>query len=177
MPAPKDIIKYQQWKNKISLALKGIKRLPITEEHRKRLSESHNGQIVSKETRKKMSNFRKGKPSSALGKRWKNTEETIKKRIESRSKFYDKNGRKSPINKLIRRSLEYKLWREAVFKRDNWTCQFCGKRGNGEIHPDHIKPFAFYPELRFAIDNGRTLCVPCHKKTDTWGVHQGRKVV
>jgi hypothetical protein len=77
-------------------------------------------------------------------------------------------GGVTPINKRIRHSLEFRLWREAVFKRDNWTCVWCGKRG-GILHPDHIKPFALFPELRFAIDNGRTLCVDCHKKTDTWG--------
>lgn len=74
----------------------------------------------------------------------------------------------TPINKLIRKSVEYKLWRKAVFERDNYTCIFCGERG-GELHPDHIKPFALFPELRFAIDNGRTLCKSCHMKTDTWG--------
>lgn len=74
----------------------------------------------------------------------------------------------TPENKLLRRSKEFKLWREAVFKRDDWICQECKIRG-GELHPHHIKPFAFFPELRFAIDNGITLCKGCHMKTDTWG--------
>ena len=77
-------------------------------------------------------------------------------------------GGKTESNKLIRQSLEYRLWRESVFKRDNWICIWCGKKG-GELAPDHIKPFCDYPELRFAIDNGRTLCHECHKKTDTYG--------
>lgn len=78
----------------------------------------------------------------------------------------------TPINKAIRSSLEYKLWKRAVFKRDNWICIWCCKRSAKGIkvtlNADHIKPFAHYPELRFAIDNGRTLCVPCHKTTDTY---------
>ena len=72
------------------------------------------------------------------------------------------------INFKIRNSLEYKLWRESVFKRDNFTCIWCGNNKSGNLNADHIKPFALYPELRFAIDNGRTLCVECHKKTDTY---------
>lgn len=31
---------------------------------------------------------------------------------------------------------------------------------------------AFFPELRFELTNGRTLCKLCHMKTDTWGRHK-----
>ena|SRR3990167_10861583 len=76
------------------------------------------------------------------------------------------------VNKIIRGSFKYKLWREAVFKRDNYTCVWCNIRsGNGKaiiLHADHIKSFSLFPELRFVINNGRTLCIDCHKKTDTY---------
>lgn len=69
----------------------------------------------------------------------------------------------------IRHSIEFKFWRESVFKRDNWTCQDCGKRGC-ILHPHHIKRFAYYPELRFELSNGKTLCKECHLKIHfkTW---------
>ncbi|MFA6475728.1 MAG: HNH endonuclease [Patescibacteria group bacterium] len=82
---------------------------------------------------------------------------------------YNWRGGITPQKKKIRNSLEYKLWRTAVFTRDNYTCIWCGDNSGGNLEADHIKPFALYPELRFAIDNGRTLCKNCHRKTDTWG--------
>jgi hypothetical protein len=90
----------------------------------------------------------------------------------SGSKSHLWRGGITPINFKLRHSVEYKIWRTAVFERDNYTCIWCGARnGSGRrvvLHADHIKPFAFFPELRFAIDNGRTLCVDCHKTTETY---------
>lgn len=76
---------------------------------------------------------------------------------------------RTPRNERVRKSAAYKAWRTLVFERDNYTCQECKIRG-GQLHADHIKPFAFYPELQLEVSNGRTLCVPCHKKTPTYGV-------
>jgi hypothetical protein len=81
---------------------------------------------------------------------------------------YWKGGHVKHPDKRIRKSNEYKEWRMAVYKRDNYTCQVCGKVGV-ELVADHIKPFSVFPELRFDVNNGRTLCVNCHKKTLTYG--------
>lgn len=76
-------------------------------------------------------------------------------------------GGVTPVNEIIRKSTRYKEWRNAVFKRDEYTCVQCGEVGL--INADHIKPFCAFPELRFDVSNGRTLCVKCHKLTDTYG--------
>lgn len=68
---------------------------------------------------------------------------------------------------LIRSSSEGKAWTRAVLERDNFTCQECGVRG-GPLVADHIKSFAYFPDLRFDLANGRTLCDPCHKLTPNY---------
>src|SRR3990167_10759120 len=56
----------------------------------------------------------------------------------------------TPMNMKIRSSSDYRLWREAVFKRDTFTCKECGDDRGGNLNAHHIKPFAFFPELRLA---------------------------
>lgn len=126
----------------------GKKRPPFSTEWKKNIGEKSKGRHPSKE-------FKKGhpKPQKAYAfpkgerhPRWK--------------------GGITPINTAIRNSPEGKLWKIAVFKRDNFTCVWClrKKEVSGKLIADHIKEFALFPELRFAIDNGRTLCESCHKK-------------
>lgn len=99
------------------------------------------------------------------------TEETRRKMSERARKGPDSNfwkGGKTDEAKILRQSAEYRLWREAVFKRDWYTCQICGEYG-GVLRADHIKRFSHFPELRFDVNNGRTLCEACHKQTPTYG--------
>ena len=95
-----------------------------------------------------------------------------KKRRMSGEKSHLWRGGKTQENKLLRQRAEYREWRKKVFERDNYTCQMCGARSQKgkriELNVDHIKPFALYPELRFEVNNGRTLCKECHKKTPTY---------
>lgn len=61
-----------------------------------------------------------------------------------------------------RNSEAYKEWRDAVFKRDNYTCQMCGSVE--DLHAHHKMDFVEYPALRFDINNGMTLCRSCHNE-------------
>ncbi|SRR6266550_2072632 len=69
--------------------------------------------------------------------------------------------------KFQRSRIELKWWREEIFRRDNYVCQECGKRG-GRLQAHHKKSYALFPNLRFDISNGEALCEDCHKKTSSY---------
>ena len=160
MPAPKDPVKYQEWKNNISRGRMGkargdknpSKRIDI----RKKISKANKGKHTSPQTE-----FKKGHPFLRGGEKgW------FKKGQCSREKsHFWKGGKMKNYPELIRlrKSGEYRLWRKAVFERDNFTCQKCGQKG-GKLIAHHINNFADFPELRFNIDNGITFCKKCHKE-------------
>lgn len=74
------------------------------------------------------------------------------------------HGGVSGVNRPLRYERRAKKWRKSVFERDNWTCRECKVRG-GYLEAHHIKPFAYFPDLRFGVSNGLTLCRSCHNKT------------
>lgn len=66
----------------------------------------------------------------------------------------------TPENLKIRAGRDIRQWRKAVLERDNYTCLLCRSQIDLEVH--HIKRFADYPQLRFEVTNGATLCSSCH---------------
>ena len=154
----------EETKKRISQTHLGMK---PTKETRKKLVLSHTGKKFSEEIRRKMSESRKGRVSGMLGKkhtleaRRKITLSLMGRRVREKCHFW--KGGVSTQNELLRHGVQFRLWREAVFARDGWTCQKCKVRG-GNLHSHHIKYFSQYPELRFAIDNGITLCISCHRE-------------
>lgn len=114
-------------------------------------------------------------------------------------KFCSKKCRKSWFNEnsllsvrdRVKKIKKYSDWRNAIFQRDNYTCQICGirnKKGLGktvELQIDHY-PKTFAEIVRdnnirsiddaidckemWDISKNRVLCRECHMKTDTWGI-------
>jgi hypothetical protein len=107
------------------------------------------GKRLTPQNKEKLLSSRRGKPSWNKGKK-------------CLSLITNWRGGISTKNNRARHSLETRLWREAVFVRDNFTCQKYGVRGS-VLNAHHIQNFSQYPELRFAIDNGITLSDRAHR--------------
>lgn len=90
--------------------------------------------------------------------------------IHQRGNLQKKGFRKSidaETGRLRGLTREDRQWREAVLRRDGYACVSCTSTEQLEV--DHIKPFCLYPEFRFHVENGQTLCHSCHAKTATYG--------
>lgn len=146
-------------REKISSTMKGrtpsnlelLHSLPRTKEWKQNIARGNMGKTLSEATRRKISDA--------------------------------KRNPLTPLHVSIRRCYKYADWRKAIFHRDNFTCVLCKKRG-GELNVDHF-PNRFVDIISTSgvttieealslgalwdINAGRTLCLECHTKTDTFG--------
>jgi 5-methylcytosine-specific restriction endonuclease McrA len=129
--------------------------VPLSEKHKSKISQACKGQknslgcVRSEEFRRKLSEY------------W-----TLN--VTRHNHYVDGLGHERSSERIKDMGrIDYRLWRERVFARDEYKCVLCG--AGGRLHADHIKPYSTHVELRYDVDNGRTLCIPCHVKTPTYG--------
>lgn len=188
----------KETKIKMSESKKGIR---FSKQHRENISKSKKGikPNLSKEQKEKQRqrmlgnslakgySYHKGKKFSEETKR-KMSKNSRMTRLEERKKHSAKlqgisieewKGFKNTLNKRLRLSSKWKIWREVIFLRDNFTCQntncsFCKNKIGVLLHPHHIKLLSEYPELTFNINNGITYCAEFHLKSE---LHKNNNII
>jgi len=66
--------------------------------------------------------------------------------------------------KQERNDVAYQDWRKQVWIRDNYKCRIANCDCKGKIQAHHILSWREYPELRYKINNGITLCHAHHPR-------------
>lgn len=163
--------------NKIRLSKLGSKRKPFSKEWKQKISDglrnSGAGKYVRTYTTKEKARIVRLNQKFDRKTRDIMTNALISTNKERKGvKHHNWKGGITTENAKTRSSRRYAKWRTTVFERDDYTCiDCCARNGNGVaiyLEAHHIKSFAEYPDLRFDIDNGITLCRGCHKKTETY---------
>lgn len=123
-----------------------------SDEHKKLISQKLKGKIVSEETRIKLGLKSKGR---------RHTKESIEKnRI---AHLGNKNGRWIEDRNNLKKgrgkqTSSYTEWRKNVYTRDRHECKLKNDECKGRIEAHHIYNWVDFPELRYNVNNGITLC-------------------
>ena len=171
------------------MALKGIKQSKehVAKRMKSRGNYKHPKELIEQIVKTRMERIKSG----VISPYWKGkhrseeTKEKIRKYMLENPRDVTKcifwKGGIDSLSSSVRKCWKYREWRDFVFKRDNYTCQECGE-GQGNKHAHHIKSFslllknnnisseeqAILCEQLWDINNGITLCVACHKLTDSY---------
>ena len=112
----------------------------------RKISEKRMGHLVSQETRDKISKNLFGRFRGNESPNW----------IDDRTKL------KTDRYKMF--DYQYRLWSNSVKKRDKWKCRITNGDCKGRLESHHILNWEEYPELRYDINNGITLCHSHHPR-------------
>lgn len=151
---------------------RGVKRPQYIGE---KISKSKLGTIVSVETRAKMSLSQKG--IKHIRTKHKIINYCIDCKTQTKNKYATRCRRcfgifergenhpnwqpdrsKVSMRDKVKTYNPYKKWREDVLGRDNHVCKMFNKDCKGRLEIHHILNWKDYPELRYDINNGITLC-------------------
>lgn len=55
-------------------------------------------------------------------------------------------------------------WSRSIKNRDNWKCRISNENCSGKLEAHHILPWSEFPELRYQLNNGITLCHAHHPR-------------
>lgn len=131
--------------------------------------------VVSVETREKISKANSGKTAWNKGLSGYTTKPCSEERkikislankgqkrltITGENHYLWKKDRTQLKTDSFRKDLDtrYKYWMLNVRKRDNWKCKISNQDCKGRLETHHILNWKDYPELRYDINNGITLC-------------------
>ena len=166
------------------------KGIPRTKEEKEKISKTQKrlyqeGKIIpwNKGTKGLQVSGMKGKHQTEEAKQKMSIWKTNRKMLKTRSKnHWNWKGGKTSLNKQLRNTISWKVWRIKIFERDNWTCLSCNKKGK-RLHPHHT-PKSFKQLIKenniktpqqgekckelWDVNNGITLCEECHKLTNNY---------
>ncbi len=128
-----------------------------SQEIKDKISESGIGRKHTEETKEKISKTHIGN-KYRLGK--KHTTKT-KQKLSGENNYRwieDRTKLKTYLDSDEKRSPKYKDWRRMVCNRDSWKCRLLNIDCLGRLEVHHIFNWTDYPELRYIITNGITLC-------------------
>lgn len=187
--ALRGIKKSPEWRRKIGLGQLGKKLSP---EHIEKIREMHRGnkynlgRKLSDETKNKIRLGHLGKPAYNKGKRA--SPEVLANHPRGENHHWWKGGithQNHGLRVAIKNLYQTRLWRSDVFTRDKFTCQACGDASGGNLEAHHIiyvKDILEKYQIKntndaiacvelWDINNGKTLCIPCHHVE-----HNGKKL-
>lgn len=156
----------EETKLKIGKANKGNKRPDLSKFNRTR-TDLKGRSSWNKGLKTPQCGVKKGNIPWNKGKHWSNK---IKQKISIARK-----GKGINLNRDITKRNGWRLqeWSNKVVRRDT-KCKGCNSKEN--LHAHHILSKSLFPVKMYDINNGITLCIKCHKKTDTYGKRLDLKV-